>query len=172
MKTLLKIAGVIAVLAAVFVFIGGTTAFAQRQGNSPAPVGGSQVQSNPDAGLGMNLVNEAAMHAAIAEALGISVEELEASLDAGKTPATLALELGVDFAKVRAAMDTIHEAAIQQAVVDGLITQEQADWILNHRGGQNGQQGHGGNGGRMGGQAQRRAGGSGGFNGECPYPTP
>ena len=116
------------------------------------------------------------MHAAIAEALGISVEELEAALAAGETPATLALALGVDYAEVQAAMDAVYAAAVAQAVADGLITQEQADWLLSHQGGQNGQQGNGGSGstGDSSGQPRRGAGGSAGsgYDGDCPTVTP
>lgn len=176
MKNLLKIASIVAVLTAVLVFVGATSAFAQGPGNNAAQMGGNQAQANPNAGSGLIAVDEDAMHAAIAGALGISVDELEGALAAGETPATLALELGVDFAEVRAAMDAVHEVAIAQAVADGLITQEQADWILSHRGGQNGQQGNGARGGMGGNGSQgspaRQGAGGGGFGGECPNITP
>ena len=163
MKTFLKIAGIIAVFAAIIAFVGAASAFAQGPANGVAPAGGNQAQVNPNAGDGLITVDESVMHAAIAEVLGISVNELEATLDAGETPATLALELGVDFAEVQATIDAVHEAAIAQAVADGLFTQEQADWMLSHRGGQNGQQGNGARGGLggNGGQARQGAGGSG-----------
>lgn len=119
-------------------------------------------------GLGIMAVDEAVMHAKIAEALGISVEEFEAALAEGKTLYVLAQELGVDFAEVRAAMDAAHAEALAQAVADGTITQEQADWILSHRAqmGQWGASGAGpmGRGVRMGGFS--------GYAGECPYATP
>ena len=44
------------------------------------------------------------MHAAAATALGITVTDLEAQLDGGKTVAQIAQERGVDFATVQAAM--------------------------------------------------------------------
>lgn len=44
------------------------------------------------------------MHAAAAQALGISVDELEAQLAAGKTVATIAAERGIDLATVQDAM--------------------------------------------------------------------
>ena len=174
MKTLLKIAGIVAVLAAVFVFVGATSAFAQGPANSAAPAGGNQAQVNLNAGDGLIAIDESVMHAAIAEALGISVDELEAALAAGETPATLALELGVDFAEVQAAMGAVREAAIAQAVADGLITQEQTHWMLSHQGGQNGRQGGEarGNMGVNGSPARQGAGGGSSYNGECPYVTP
>lgn len=180
MKTFLKISSIIATLAAIFIFAGATSAFAQGR-NSGTAVGGNQGQSRGGGGLNLAAVDESAMHSAIATALGISVADLEAALDAGQTPASLALELGVDYATVRAAMDAVHEAAIQQAVADGLITQEQANWILSHRGGQNGQQGNGsqsGLGSSSGSRMGRGAGGNGGNGGAngnggvCPNPAP
>lgn len=174
MKTLLKITSVIAVLAAVVIFMGATSAFAQGPANSVAPAAGNQAHGHMNAGSGLIAIDESVMHAAIADALGISLDELEAALATGKTPATLALDLGIDFAEVRSAMDAVHEAAISQAVADGLITQDQADWMLSHRGGQNGQQGGGARGGVSGhgGQARQGAGGGGGYNGECPNVAP
>lgn len=174
MKTFLKIMGAIAVLAAILVFVGATSAFAQGPAPNATPAGGSQARGSMNADSGLITVDESMMHAAIAEALGVSVDELEAALAAGETPATLALQLGVDFSEVRAAMDAVHGAAIAQAVADGLITQEQANWILSHRGGQNGQQGNGVRGGMggNGGQTRQGMGGGGGYGGECPNVTP
>jgi hypothetical protein len=51
------------------------------------------------------------MQAAIAGALGITVEELEAERAAGKTVATIAQERGVSLDVVRAAMQGGHQAA-------------------------------------------------------------
>jgi len=166
MKTLLKISGIIAALVVLFAVT--VAAFAQGPANAAGSAGGNQTPANTN--LNLNLVDESVMHAAIADALGISVDELEAALAAGETPATLALELGVDFAEVRAAMDAVHDAAIQQAVADGLITQEQADWLLSHRGGQAGQQGGSANG--AGSRGGHGAGGNGGNGGICPNVTP
>lgn len=161
MKTFWKISGIFAVFVTLFVFASAALA----QGPANAPARGSQVQASAGDSLNLVTVDEATMHAAIAEALGIGVAELEAALDAGETPATLAPALGVDYAVVQAAMAAVHETAILRAVADGRITQEQADWLLSHNGGQ---QGHGGTGSQRG----RGAGGSGGsYGGECPTGT-
>ncbi len=69
------------------------------------------------------------MQAVIADALGITVAELEAAHAEGKRLPELAAELGVALEDVQTAVQAAHEAAIQQAVEDGLITQEQADWM-------------------------------------------
>ena len=63
----------------------------------------------------------------LAEQLDMTVDELQAELEAGKTVAELAEEKGVD-------LDAAHIDAmkdrIEQAVEDGTLSQEQADWML------------------------------------------
>ena len=120
------------------------------------------------------------MHEAIADALGISVEEFEAAVADGENAFTLAQGLGIDIAELQAAMDAVHEAAFQQAIDDGLVSQEQADWMLSHRGGQSGQGGQGSHGTDMNrgqgngstGMMGRGAGSNGSQTGECQFPTP
>ena len=63
----------------------------------------------------------------LAEQLGMTVDELQAELEAGKTIAELAEEKGVDLDAAR--IEAMKER-IQQAVEDGKMTQEQADWML------------------------------------------
>jgi predicted DNA-binding protein (UPF0251 family) len=69
--------------------------------------------------------------AAVAEALGISVEELEAAQAEGQRLHELAVELGVDPATIGTAVAEARAEAIQAAVEDGTITQAQADQLLN-----------------------------------------
>ena len=63
----------------------------------------------------------------LAELLGMTVDELQAELEAGKTITELAEEKGVDL---EAAQIEAMKERIQQAVEDGTISQEQADWML------------------------------------------
>ncbi len=65
--------------------------------------------------------------AILAQALGISNEELQAALDGGTRIPDLIDELGIAQEDFQAAMESAQEAAYQQAVADGVITQEQAD---------------------------------------------
>jgi polyhydroxyalkanoate synthesis regulator phasin len=69
-----------------------------------------------------------------AETLGLTPEELFAELRAGKSPAEIAEEQGVDVEALYDAMNAARgeamRQAIQQAVEDGRITQEQADQML------------------------------------------
>jgi hypothetical protein len=101
---------------------------------SMAHMGGSMAHMGGQRGhMGQQgIMDRDAMHAKMAEALGISVEELDAAIAAGKTPYQLAEELEVDFAAVQEAMTAAHAEAVAQAVADGTITQAQADQMLAH----------------------------------------
>jgi hypothetical protein len=71
----------------------------------------------------------------IAEALGLTPNELfTESHDEGKTVSEIAEEKGVDLEAVQDAVNAnraeAQREAIQQAVEDGRLTQEQADWLL------------------------------------------
>lgn len=72
------------------------------------------------------------MEAAIADALGISVEDLQAARAEGKTAWDIAQEQGLSQEAFAALMSDARKAALEQAVADGLITQEQADAIQAH----------------------------------------
>jgi hypothetical protein len=69
-----------------------------------------------------------------AEALEMTPEELFAELRAGKNLAEIAEEQGVEaeavFEAVSAARGEVMQQAIEQAVEDGRLSQEQADWLL------------------------------------------
>jgi hypothetical protein len=67
----------------------------------------------------------------LAEALGMSVEDLRAAFSEGKTITTLLNEQNTDAVTVRKALLAAYEEAIQQAVTDGVISQVQADQILS-----------------------------------------
>jgi hypothetical protein len=71
---------------------------------------------------------------AAAKALNMTTDELTAALQSGKTLEQIAADAGVDFADVQEAVQAAHvtemRSRIQQAVEDGAITQENADWLL------------------------------------------
>ena len=71
---------------------------------------------------------------AAAEALNMTTDELATALQGGQTLEQIAEAEGVDFADVQEAIQSAHaeemRARIQQAVEDGTITQENADWLL------------------------------------------
>jgi hypothetical protein len=69
-----------------------------------------------------------------ADALGLTPEELFAELHAGKTMEEVAEARGVEMEDLQEALDAARGEAmregIAQAVEDGTMTQEQADWLL------------------------------------------
>lgn len=67
-----------------------------------------------------------------AQALGVTVDDLQAAREAGKSIPALIEELGLDADEVQAAFQAAYEAAVAQAVQDGVITQAQADEFLSH----------------------------------------
>jgi hypothetical protein len=171
MKKYWKFATIVTVLVAVVALASATAIYAQGPANngSAGQAANNSSTAVNTSGLDLMVVDEADMHAAIADALGMSLDEFEAAIAAGETPATLALELGIDMNVIQEAMDAAHEAALEQAVADGLITQEQADWILSQRGGVAGQSGS-----MQGTQSSTREAGSGSYSngngagtGEC-----
>ena len=105
--------------------IGATNAFAQ----SSTP-GALLHGRGPGGGRGLG---EAGLTAA-AEVLNMTTEELSTALQAGTTLEQLAEEAGVDLQDVRDAIQAVREtelrARIEQAVADGTMTQEKADWLL------------------------------------------
>ena len=179
MNKILRITGIVTALVAVLilgVLVTGVSAQGPSTPDLPAGTGQMQRGNGGGAGLGVRAVDEADMHAAIAGALGMSLEDFEAALAAGESPYTLALALGVDFADVRAAMDSLHAEALAQATAEGLITQERANRMQGRgAGGNNAAGGAGAGAGRMAGGAGNMAQGSGnqgGFGGDCLYQTP
>ena len=75
------------------------------------------------------------MHAAVwqtlTETLGMTSDELTTELqDGGKTLAEVAADKGVSSADLVAALESAHQQSLDQAVADGVLTQEQADSIL------------------------------------------
>jgi len=84
-------------------------------------------------GFGRGMCGEAGLEAA-AETLGMTVDELSLQLWGGETLSSLADKAGVDLQDVQDAVNAAcleaQKAAIQQAVEDGNLSQEHADWLL------------------------------------------
>ncbi len=145
MKLYWKITGIIAVVVIVGALAVGATVFAQgpenylgfmgrgfgmmgAQGNGNFDHETMQAQMESYMGFDMDSMEET-MHPAIAEALGMSESDFEAEMDAGKTMFDIAAERGIDTNTVWDTMQTARADALKQAVADGTITQEQADWM-------------------------------------------
>lgn len=122
-KMSILIAGLLVALLVVGV-VGASGVFAQTSTSTDLHGRG------PGSGRGLGQVElEAA-----AKALNMTTDELSAALQSGKTLEQIATDANVDFAKVQEALQTAHASElrtrIQQAVTDGTITQENADWLL------------------------------------------
>ena len=100
--------------------------------------------------LGQEIFSRDDAQAVIAEQLGLTVEELAAAKDEGTRLSDLAEQQGVDLETLQTAVSDARTAAIEQAVTDGTITQDQADILLSQDGPGFGGRGHGGPGGRDG----------------------
>lgn len=67
----------------------------------------------------------------VAEALGISLADLQAAREEGTSLSALLEESGLTYAEFAQARQDAYEAAVQQAVDDDVLTQEQAEQILS-----------------------------------------
>ena len=70
------------------------------------------------------------MYTAFAQALGLTPEELETRRLAGDTMWDIAQEKGMTTEQFQEAITTARTSAVNQAVADGVITQEQGDFML------------------------------------------
>jgi hypothetical protein len=126
----LKVAGIATLVAVVgMVAVAG---FALAQGPTDQPSG--WLGPGPGLGFGLRGVGEWSTFDAAAEALGLTPDQLFTELHSGKTLSDIATEKGVDLQAVQDAMNAARQAAeqqaIEQAVTDGQISREQADWML------------------------------------------
>lgn len=103
----------------------------ERITNSDFPLGGPGAgHPQPDHGL-RALLDQEAIKATIATALGLTVADLDAAREAGTTLEELAASQGVAFETVQAAAKAAAIAQVNQAVTDGKITQAEADRLID-----------------------------------------
>jgi hypothetical protein len=131
----------IAVVAIVAIALGTTGAVYAQSGTPQAPVsdtgygygmGGrgarGGLMSGSVAGTQDGLLHDE-MIAAYSEKLGISVDVLNSRLADGETLSAIALSTGLTFEQFTAIRLEVRTLVIDQAVKDGTLTQEQADWM-------------------------------------------
>ncbi len=75
---------------------------------------------------------------AMAKVLKMTTADLQTRLNAGETFYQIALSKGFKAEEIPALMQTARAEALKKAVADGVITQAQADWMLQRMGGQGG----------------------------------
>jgi hypothetical protein len=120
---------------------------------------GGRMGQSEFAGTGEGVMHDA-MIAAFANELGLSVEALDAKLAAGETMADVASDKGLTVEDFQTLMTDVRAQAVSQAVADGTLTQEQAEWMAQRGGGQ-GMHGAG--------QGMHGAGQGQFSNPDCPY---
>jgi hypothetical protein len=67
---------------------------------------------------------------ALAAKLGLTEQQVEDQLAAGKAMYQIALDNGIKQEDLATFMNEVHQAAFASAVKAGVITQERADWML------------------------------------------
>jgi len=136
-KRLLVVSGAVLVVLLVGL-IGAAVVSAQEETPPGPPKNGPGLfgarRSGALGGPGMFCGGSWAEFDAIAEALGLTPTQLFAKLHGGKSVEEVAEEQGVEIDAVR---DAVHAArtdamrqGIRQAVAEGRMTQQQADWML------------------------------------------
>jgi len=111
---------------------GATTVYADDSNPPQHPFGG-RGPGGPGSSRGDRGLDGAALEA-VADVLDMSTEELSAALEDGQTLQELAETTDVDMQEIFNAMSAVREETmrerIAQAVEDGSISQEKADWLL------------------------------------------
>lgn len=128
------------VIAALAVFlISATSVYAQAPApftppTTPGGYGrGGQMGAPLSSGLnGVAATGDGILHDTVinvyAGKLGLSVDELNARLTAGETLVQIAYAQGLTVEEINAMMAEARSQGFNQAVVDGTMTQDQADW--------------------------------------------
>lgn len=132
------VVSVVTVLA--LLVVGGGIAFAQSGGPGWGMGGYGMMGTGMANGVDMNVMHQwmsttSGMHTTVwnglAEALGLTPEELNAQLASGQTLAQIAEAQGVSQEELAAALEASVKAGLEQAVADGVLTQAQADQMLS-----------------------------------------
>jgi hypothetical protein len=148
MKKVLLVAGFVVI--GLLVFVGVSVGYAQTttppnsqqdfedQSSRPSKEGGffgyrpgkmGHMGGQYDSEGGHGPIHDA-MIQSMSQALGIDPIELENRLDSGETMYAIAESLGFSSEEFRELMLAARTNAIEQAVADGLITKEMANWML------------------------------------------
>jgi hypothetical protein len=122
---------VLALVAALTISLVATSA-AFAMGYGPGGNG-----TNTGTGVNMEVTLSNYMPAAMADVLGLSVDEINTRLASGETFTTIALSLGYTIDQLPALMTSIRSEAISLAIADGVLTADQAAFLLNNQYGGN-----------------------------------
>lgn len=128
-----KVLLVVSVLALTAVIFGAGFAFAQF-----LPVSAQALPAYYDMGGGMMMHGGRGgygplrdyVEQALAAKLGLTETQIEEQRAAGKSMYQIVLDAGTAEADIPALMEAVHKSALEKAVADGALTQEQADAML------------------------------------------
>lgn len=123
-KTLLIVAIMLLALGALGVGV----AFAQG-GTPPYQPYGGMMQGGRGGSGGYGLMHDY-VERTLASQLGLTEGQVETELAAGKSMVQIALDNGIAQEDLAAFMTDIHKTAFAAAVADGVMTQAQADFML------------------------------------------
>jgi hypothetical protein len=148
MRNMKRFIGITALLVFAFMALGATVALAAplAQTEDPEQVDpeAETPESETDGQVGPcgvsteileQVIDRETLQAVTADALGLTVEELQAAKESGQRISEIAEAQDVDLEEVRAAVEEAKAEMVQQALDDELITEEQAECILSHEGG-------------------------------------
>jgi hypothetical protein len=131
MNKFVKVAGIALLVAAIGLTAAVGVSLAQGPSGTPTP--GDRGGPGLDLGI-MGGGGDWTAFDAAAKALGLTPTELFTELHSGKTLTDIAKDKGVDIETVTQAVKDVRQAAmkkaIEQAVTDGRMTRDQADWTL------------------------------------------
>jgi uncharacterized protein (DUF433 family) len=120
--------GILVALVVAAVGVGAVLAQEPTPAGETPPVDESPVEADgPRDGRGKRGPMGGGLLEVVAEALGMTVDELREALADGQTVAELAGAQGVALEDVAAALAAVHAERLQRAVEDGRLTQEEAE---------------------------------------------
>jgi hypothetical protein len=141
MKKIIVVLTIVAVGIAAFSFIGDASAqtaapqFSGKGGPNGTRGGYGNGTGVPiERNINLDGLLDDAMASFIAEELGITVDALKTREAAGESLVEIGISLGFDQQAILALHEEARLAALTQAVVDGLISQEDADWLISRLG--------------------------------------
>lgn len=145
MKRIILAVSVLVAAVLVFAIVSPALAAGPQQGGpgkgDPAGWGMNENprQQSDQAGVGLNLnmdiqldgMLEESLHQNLADALGISVEDIAAAEADGVTLSDVAVSLGFDLETFQDLLEQARVDALAEAVDSGSLSQEQADWLVS-----------------------------------------
>ncbi len=128
-----KILVVVSAVMVALVIFGAGFFFAQSNVVSAAGLPGRDAMSGGRGGMmGAQGQMRDYVEQALADQIGMSKAEVESALGSGKSMYQIAIDKGTQEADVAALLTDVHQTAFAKAVSDGVLTQAQADSMLQN----------------------------------------